>query len=472
MRGTLARYAVAGAMLVAVAALIPALFAAPVAASSPVTPSVTSEQWAYGGQKWINVTGTSVNGVYTAKAFVGWHVILTQTNTSATEFTLTVQRSMGAALAVSYCRPDCTTPIGLANVTVRAWEVDLASANFTTQGVVIVNGSPVPALALENSSEINAANLTQSYSVVTMPATAHHTASGTLWLRADARAAVEFSPALGLMPLDPTAGESWSATSDYNASGAWLAAYSLLHTFANGTSTHSFQSVSGSVAGNGTLTLAGMGLGTVALNHGVSASGVAIGVSGPFHPREGIIFLPGAADLFGESGQPWEASLSARPMAVTSVVDFQPHAVGHVGLVASQTTYTGSATAPVAATPVALASVPSDGTPPTVVQGQPETLSQAQVGSQCVTGSCLDLSTGSGGSQLPLATWLIPVVAVGVGAVLAALVISRRRRVAPPPPPTFSRFPPGAALTPPPSAPGPAPGKSPATPSDPLDHLW
>jgi hypothetical protein len=124
------------------------LAARPASPSAELTALASNQTWAYGGSEWANVSGSTNalngSGTYTIHAFFGVQVVLRITNTSSTTFELSANRTMLGAVFASYCRPSCASPVATGNLTLRAWEVSLASANFTTAGVVVGRMAPFP----------------------------------------------------------------------------------------------------------------------------------------------------------------------------------------------------------------------------------------------------------------------------------------------------------------------------------------
>ncbi|HEV2166101.1 MAG TPA: hypothetical protein VGS23_03865, partial [Thermoplasmata archaeon] len=97
---------------------------APAASASPVTEAgaAAPHQWAFGGQRWANLTVSFNGGTFTSRAYFGEHVVLTETNTSATTRQIEGVRTVGASYFAQYCRPDCTHPNASANLSLRAWQ--------------------------------------------------------------------------------------------------------------------------------------------------------------------------------------------------------------------------------------------------------------------------------------------------------------------------------------------------------------
>ena len=473
--GRILSAATALTLLLAVPALLPPVSAAPAAGAA------TGQQWAYGAVKIVNASGTSPNGTYSAHAFFGYHVIFSQTNTSATVSLLELERTMASNITVTYCQPDCTTPLTTASISLRAQETDTGFANVTTQANVTVGGVPVSAVGIVNSSSSVAGRIDDTFSATLHGPMATHVASGSLEVLESAQLALAFQPALGLAPSTLTTGEVWNSTAHYTGVGAWEANYSHARTLVNGSGVSGASNVSGDASGSGVVSVSGTDLGPVDLAGGVRVPAIALGIAGPFHLREGLLFLPGDSDLFASSSAPWASSAFGGADIQLADLDLAPVQSGHFGLVASSTSFSSTSTSldasPVGAAPMASG---NGGTPPVIVQGQPEPVPAAQQGSQCLTvGTCTSPTVG-GGTANPTRTGGLLVLAVAVVAVVAlsAVVVARRRPLDSPPSPTRSLYSPGAAHSASPPGARTAPG-SPrnggvpgAPPDDPLDHLW
>lgn len=469
----------AGAL--ALLAIVPALgglaAAAPAAASSP--PTALASQWAYGAQHWVNVSGVAGNGsaTFSIHAFFGWQVLLSQTNTSASVRLLEAQRTTAASFQAQYCRPGCAAPVASATVTEKAWEVATSFANVTTAGNVTVHGAQVPALALMNASSSLRANLTESFAVsATGMMGGLHNASGNLSVAVSSQAHVDFTPALGLLPLNLSGISQWNSTSEFEGGASYLVAYAFDRTPMTGVPIHGGATVPGSVNGSGSLSLNGHTLGPVRLSDGWQTTGVALEVVGPFSLREGFMLVPTGADLFSGSPHPWSGEANGDQTATTSAVDFDPRAP-HVGFLASASSYAPFSTSAGVTQAVQVASaspVPSaESTGPQIVQAQPESYATAQQGAQCLLGSC---PGGGGGGPLrggPLGLLLVGLAVLGLVVAVVALVAARRGGPRAPMGPSYSAYRPAAGPESIPPTPAPAPG-SPVPPDgpDPLDHLW
>ncbi|MCI4355672.1 MAG: hypothetical protein L3K18_00810 [Thermoplasmata archaeon] len=446
--------------------------------SAGVSPALASNQtWAYGGSNWANISGstnsTNGSGTYSIHAFFGVQVVLTETNTSATTFELTANRTMLGAVYASYCRPNCASPIATGNLTLRAWEASLASANFTTTATVVGPHGPVPALAISNSSGRSSAVLTERATIRILSSPASHTATWNLSVQSHAEANIAFSPALGLVPNNLSATPNWSASSAFTGKGSWSAGFSFTHVPFVGSPVSASRSGNGSVAGSGNVTLLGADIGPVVLRGGISTTAIRLAVIGPFAVREGFILVPTGADLFGGSGD-WQSDSVGGATAGTDAVDFAAAGGPHPTILASSTRYDASSTSTanqgiLMAGPTPMAN-PAEGTGTQSVQAQPETAAQANVAAGCLlSGTCAGPSTHSPGRFPAGGLIVLTVAVVGLTVAVVGLVVARQPPRKEPPTPYASLYPPGT------TGPAPPPGRPTAPPApadDPLGHLW
>lgn len=448
--------------------------------AAPGASASTALQWAYGAAGHASGSGTAQRGgTYAMNAYFGWHVVLTQTNTSATSYLLEAQRTMGIWVFVNYCYPSCASPSYTGNITAHAWESATAFANFTENGSVVVNGSSVPALALQNVFSRVVGNYSENAVAVVYGSMGHRAADRYLAVSMHATLATVFVPSLGLVPLSPTPGETWSSSANYSATGAyqWVAFNSS--TALVGASSHHSWYRNGSANANGTITLTGGDEGRLILSNGASVTAILLQSGGPFDEREGFILLPAAADLFGGNPHAPSTGTASSAQVATSRIDYLPGSVGHLGLLASATSFT-----PASATPTANAAAtglapmvsptagpsPSDSPGSSLLQAQPESVPLAQQGAGCLVSTC-SAANGGGASRALLLPLLI---GVGVAALVGGLVVQRRRQIPAPPRPLAALYPvvnggPEPARPRKPSTTGP---EEPSATPDPLDHLW
>jgi hypothetical protein len=432
---TMGLWAVVGA--VALMALVVPVFAM----ATPVSPASTAglssdalsanasqtQQWAYGGAKWVNVSLQLSNAVYDSHAFFGWQVVVTATNTSNTTVMLEEQRTMAASLFAQYCSPSCASPRATGNLSIRGSESDTGFANVTGTATVYENGPASPAVGLLDASSHSGANLSESYSLKLGNASA----SGSLDLSGASHAAVSFAPALGLVPWNLAPGLSWNSTAAYSASGAWSLVYNWTHVSIFGTTTTGSGSPTGSVAGNGTVALNGTDLGPLTLANGRTVPVVVLLISGPFDCVDGVILVPHGWAVFGTASHTWATGALGTQAVTTSRLDVAIDAVHHrFGVLASATSYQGAdTTLASSATTDATAQTGSAPVSAETVQGEPESVPAAQNAATCLTRDCAAGSAGSvAGSVLPLlVVGLVAVAVIGTVGVIEYRAWSRRK---------------------------------------------
>ena len=399
--------------------LVPGLVAPASAAPTALSGSV-SQQWAYGAEKWVNVTESFGNATYSAHAFLGWHVVYTATNTSSSTVALEAQRTVAGSYYASLCSPNCSSAIGQGNLSIVGWETDTGFANLTTNASVLVNGSAVAAVGLLNASARSAGNISELFWFSLRNSSQAWNASTVLDLAGHASAQVEFAPALGLVPLVPSPGEHWSSASNFSASGMWAISAFYAHTGLFGVSSHATYNPSGSVQGSGTVTVVGADLGTVTLRDGETVPVLALGWTGPFDDVDGLILIPHDFDLFGDQTHDWSTVALGAESISTSNLDVTVDAAHHLRVVAASASYASADTSLAnQAAPMSGRAPASTSSAATEVQAQPESVAQAQQGSACLVGNCPSVSppVRSLGSLAGLVLVLGLVIGLVVGAV-------------------------------------------------------
>ncbi|HYK92634.1 MAG TPA: hypothetical protein VEY07_01150 [Thermoplasmata archaeon] len=428
------------------ALLVAPALAAPVPASPAPLGTGNSQQWAYGGEKWVNVTILLPNATLTERAFFGWDVVFTATNTSATTQAWEAQRSMAGYYYLNYSATNSAGSLG-----VRGWETDTGFANLTTAASVTENGSSVPAVGLLNASFENAANLSErmAFNVTHGPFTG--TMSAGLSIAGAAHGSVQFTPALGLVPLNVTSGSHWNSSAAFLAAGGWSAKYSVFHTPFNGSPASFSFNATGGVSANGSVALWGEDVGNVTLANGLSVPEIVLVWSGPFDDVDGVILIPHDFDFFGGGSHAWDHDGLATESVGTSDLDLRFDHSHHLAVVAAATAFGSAATNyPVATSGPTGPSPMASSSSPTVVQAQPESVPQAQQNSACLTGACAASATSHTNVGGVVAIAVIAAVIVGIVALV--LVLRGRRGGRGPSPAAPTLAPPAGALG---ASPGP-----------------
>jgi hypothetical protein len=452
-------------------------------ATSLATSSSPQTIWAYGAVKTVDFQGTSQGGwQYSGNATYGFSVILNQTNTSATSFELSANRTMGALFQVHYCYPNCQSPHYFGNLTDHLYETIAASSNLTNAGLVYEGGVPVSAIALNNSQSHLRANVTESSSSYLPTALGLGPAvsrSNYLGANVVASSAVDLTPGLGILPVDLSAAQSWNSSAQFNAHAA--ASFDYYYRFAGPHASGAIGPLHGnlSVPSSGTVSLYGSysPANTITLG-GVTYPEVALKLVGPFAVREGFLLLPATTDLFGGSGQPWGTQQNGSATASMSYLDARASEGGHLGIGASEWGFDSSTLNPASvasggSSPALLSTYAGpapDSAPATTLQGMPETVSSATAQQSClVTGGGCPSANGPTASGLRGLVGLLAVGVVLVVVVLAVVLVAERRRMPPPTYPNAALYPPGTTrpgVRTPPSNPSAPPE------DDPLRNLW
>jgi hypothetical protein len=414
------------AALVVALLLVPGVIGAtPVASTTPATSSGVT-QWAYGTQDNLSFSLMSNSTTYTVTASFDYAVVFTQTNTSSTTFELEVQRTLGFNFVATY-----SSTVVSATLSGTGFEADTGFGNFTENGSVYVNGTAVPALAVINTAHTASASLVEAATVTLGKQTA--TAAFNASLASQGHAT--YAPDLGIVPDNVSAGESWNATSVVSHVGAVQGSYTWSRTSLAGRTV----SGAGSLNANTTVTAAetvnGTDLGPVSLRNGLSGDAIVLTVTGPLQPRDGVLWMPGQADLFDIQHPGYTNCASGVVGVITDRLDWVPHVHGHLGLEASETGFTPQPDASaIAGTNVGVA---TGGASPAAgpssaqeVQAQPESVGQAQSLASCLQsgqGVCSSASTGSGPLGSTGGAVVVAAVVIAVIAVFGVLLLSRRR---------------------------------------------
>jgi hypothetical protein len=430
--------------------------------------------WAYGAISTENVSWQAAHGVYAGTATYGFSVILTQTNSSSTTYTLTENQTVGAAINLTYCHPDCQSPAVTEQYSYRAWETWNDVTNLTTAARVILNnGTSTPAVGIVSSNASTAANITEQLTRVRNGSV--HLASG-LFVSASARFALNFGTPLGLFPLTLAPGEGWIGSAAFTAAGSWASGFLTV----NPAGQLGSDRTSGTLAGSGTATIYGGDRGSVVLSDGVltqvetrlavlPTAGSGAFMAG-FDLMDGFAILPHVANLLQSSSTAsWGSHAVGNTTATTALTDLGPRS-GNApeSFVASAWSYSTAISSP----------DPSGSGGSNTVQGSPITPAQASSTSNCLEGTSSCGTSGTTPTSPGLAVaGLLPVAFLTIGTltivvIAGGLLISRRRRIPPPTYPNAALYPPGGSRTAGSDRVEPAGNEPPADEDDPLRDLW
>jgi hypothetical protein len=460
-----------GIALVASAALaLPAVHGAPAAALQPA--GGTTTQIAFGGSAsayWSCSQAGCFNGTAPVGTFslsilyyIGWVVIYTQTNVSSSQTMFEVQTALNATITETI-QENSTS----ASLTLAGSETAAGFTNVTDTGSVDVQSGgpvapgPVAAAAVMNAASTEAFNFSGAY-VFT-----NGSQSGTLNfdIGANEASSVDFSTPLGLVPLDPQPGESWTSSAPFSASGSWTAGYSISGSY-GGYPISNASWTNGAVSPSGTLDVSGSDLGAYTLwdNYtnppsSVTAQLIALDFdNGTFGASDGWLFVPSGmfVDLFG-SDAATEGGLQSLAAGAPAQTDVPSFATGESAYYTPSAGFVGVN----AAGSTSNSLVGSGSTGPSIsVTAGPEPVSVAQQQYSGITGH----SAGGGSSSSPM-SWTFVILGVVVAVIVIAVVVlmvQRSRR-----PPTVSRpvYPGGMAAA------GTAPMSGPSGPQPPTGGL-
>ncbi len=460
---------------VAVLAMLVLPGLASTASASPVPlGSSASQQWAYGAQKWFNQSVTMPNGTYNSQAYFGWQVIFTATNTSATTVMLEAQRTMAGSFSAQLCAPGCTNATAQGTLSISGVETDAGFANLTTAATVDENGSPVAAVGLLNAHSQSSGNISEALQYSFQGAGKTWAASQSLYVSGSAHAQLNFTTALGLIPYNLTAGQSWNSSAAFTAAGAWAINATYVRDTVFGQNLTGSPSASSSVTSSGTVALWGSDVGSITLQNGQTVPVLVLAWTGPFDDLDGVILVPHAYNLFGATEQSYASDELGAQTVATASVDVYVDASHHLHFVAAAASYLAADTTLATQATATARPTPSASASPSTVQAQPESVAVAQHSAGCLTGACPSNPSGNsagvgilGGAVL---VGLIAAVVVGSVSVIEYRVWARKRAqlgvagTASPIRPMAP--PPGATLGAPPAAP-PSVGVGPRSPPRP-----
>ncbi len=421
--GTKGWLVLTGVAVLMALAVVPAFAGTASASPAPLTAAETpSNQWAYGGVGWSNNTLIIGTEEVTWNASFGWTVIFTETVTSAHTVQIEEQRTVGIDLTATY-----STLAASATYTFHGQEVDTAFANLMNDSTVYVGGVPVPALGIDNDSTHIAASIAEAITVT------HNgtTKSASLDVTGTAQTSAQFTPSLGLVPLNLSGVFVWNSTANITPEASWNITYTWANNGFNGQTGSGTQYDNGTLSTPGTVNLTGYDLTRTyvpAFPDHVSRHAIILIVQGPLGNYDAFVFVPRGFDLFGGGVHPYDsvalgsASISAETLYVSSGA--------HGPEVTAGATTFGASTASVAGVDtVSGGSTPSSaGSPGSTVVGAPMSVSQAQAENNCLTGGCgAATSSTLGIVGLALIAGLAVVAVVGTVAVVEWRSYARRR---------------------------------------------
>jgi hypothetical protein len=438
-----------------------ALLATPSAAAAPtLSSSGSSQQWAFGGSAGasISCSGSACGSGSTLTHlslfyYVAWVVIYTADNISSTQTEFEVQAAVNATVSLSIAgciNESASGPCSQisAQASISGREVATGFTNVTSTGTVDLDagsGSPgsVAAYAVTNANSNAAFNFSGSVSETLPVNGTSETANLNVDLGGTEATSVTFSSPLGIVPIDPQPGQSWTSSAAYNASGTYTSGYSLSANLDGQSETQNHWS-SASVSPSSTLSVNGSDLGAATLYDNYTSPPTSVNVqvisltfeNGEFGASDGWLLLP--SGLFSGAtgvGSSFDLLAGAHPSDATSLTSgesayFQSSS-GFVGVDESASTSDLG---------LGSSSVPSFN-----LQAGPEPVSVAKQQYSAIT-------SNASSSGFPWTWAIVGVVVVVVVVASVGLVLSRRNRRPP-------------VMAPPPDATTP-PAPPPATPSE------
>jgi len=408
--GTKGWLVLTGVAVLMTLAVVPALAGAASASPAPLTAANSpSNQWAYGGVGYSNGTTTFGHQSVTWNASFGWTVIFTETSTSSTTVQIEEQRTVGIDLTATYTAPNWS-----ATYTFQGHEHDTAFVNLTNDSTVYVNGTPVPALGIDNDSTSIAGSIAEALSVT------HNgtTKSASLNVNGWAKTSATFTPALGLIPLNLSGVTEWNSTSYVNPQGSWNLTWAWTNDGIGGQMGSGSSSSNGTVSAPGTVNLTGYDVTKTYFvplfpDH-VPRHAILLVIQGPLGCYDAFVFVPRAFDLFGGGAHGYDPNALGTAQ-ISSETLFVSHGSFGPQVTAASTTF-GAGTASINALGEASTGIQPafGGSPGATVTGSPMSVAQAQaINNQLNSGS-----SGSSGAPMFGIGTLVVVAAVAVAAVV------------------------------------------------------
>lgn len=467
------------AVWVLIALLVPAL---PLAIGSASGTPPSGSSWAYGGDRTFSGSTDVRGGTLSVSERVGYQVVLSQGPAVHGVVPLASRRVMGAVFSASYCAPACSDAKMRGTVSYHAFEILEGFANLSANGTTDVAGLPVAAEAVLNAStSIRSAEFDNDSVSVTGPLTTH-VATSNLSLRIAGAWRLSFLGGLGLYPLNASGAGSWTSTSAFVSTGSWTAAFAYTRVGLAGLSVSRSGGPGGTLNASGTIQLSGGDVGPTTLTNGTAARELRLGLSGAFELREGFLFLPSSADLFGGSPRSDLPTGNGSLSQSFASLDLGSAGGSHLPFLASSASYAPSAVAIASAgnASAASSSPAASVSGPLIVQAEPENVPAANANGCAASVACGPGAPASNGSS-PIGRGLLVLVvtSLAVTAVVAAAAVSVARRPRPAPRPNAALYPPIGEGSPVARGettrrPGTSGSSAPTSPAedDPLSHLW
>lgn len=407
-------------------AVVPAFAGAASGSPAPISAAISpSNQWAYGGMGWSNNTLVSGGDTLTWNASFGWTVIFTATNTSANTVMIEEQRTVGIDLTATF-----SSPTAQATYTYHGQEADVAFANLTNASTVYEGGVPVPALGIVNDSTQSAGSLAEAISVTNHGVTK----TASLDVTGTAHTAAQFTPSLGLIPLDLVNSTMWNSTATVSPQATWNITYSWANNGFNGLTGSGTAYSNGTLSTTGTVNVTGY---DVTRTYGIPTfpgpkphDAVILIVQGPLGNYDGFVLVPRGFDLFGGGVHAYDSEALGSASISAETLYLNPGARGPEVTAASTTFGANTQSISALADPTTGIAPAAASSPGATVVGAPMSVNQAEAENNCLTGGC----SGSGTASAVIGTGVLVVVAglavvavVGTVAVVEWRSYARRR---------------------------------------------
>jgi hypothetical protein len=373
-RGRKARWLSSTLVLVLSAAALLAPFVE-AAASRPVAGNTATDSlpdsWAYGGSQLIDQSTTQGAVTVAQSGSYETAVLLTERSTGPFTLSLELKRGMVTQYQYSLCTPSCSAPsYGVqGSFSGREWSVEFL--NLTTTATTTLGGASTPALGIVDLSlqEQSALSAGSSVTGESFSQVGTHVDSTSA-----AHVALAFSPPLGVIPFNPISGTSWSGSTAVRETGSWVRSSSA--SFSGVLAPNTRLIAQQNLSPTGTVADLGSTNGSASIAGGGSAQLLALKASNGFRLLDGLFLEPTGPSLFAAGGP-----LSARATGASensTLVEYDPSASGHLGLVGTETGFQPSVSLPLGAPPEPTALAAATFLPPAFsVQSQPESAASA-----------------------------------------------------------------------------------------------
>ncbi len=243
----------------------------------------------------------------------------------------------GTQYTATLCAPSCASPELEANISVFTAFREVGFANLTPQASVLRDGKSVPAWGLMNSRTFLFENTTRLLQWQGEGPFSGRSGFQYSSVAVTSQVSVSFAPALGLVPVSISRGQTWSANVSYTSLGSWSALFHA-ETPRQGEVTSRWY---GDLNGSGNLSALGAASGPPALAPRLGAQAISLRLTGPWEIWNGLFVVPQAGSIYAPVPQPWYHGGLGPAQALNTVVDWSAR-VAHLGYVGTRTNYTAT----------------------------------------------------------------------------------------------------------------------------------